>query len=90
MTLQKLHRILGALVERGYGRREVCIDKGTFVHNLEADGCVILPVCRIDVQTFELMDGDGFHDLKADGTCKQRTSIVLGGASAEFGRELSR
>ena len=85
MTLTRLHKLLSALIAEGYGRREVCISKETFTHNLEGDGCTVLPVCRVDAQAIEMMDGDGFHDLKADGTVKDRLLVVLGGASADFG-----
>lgn len=85
MTLNRLHKLLSTLIEEGYGRREVCISKETFTHNLEGDGCTVLPICRVDTQIIEMMDGDGFADLKANGTVKDRLLVVLGGASAEFG-----
>ena len=43
MTIGRLHKLLGKMVEQGHARKPVCADKGTFFHPLESDGITILP-----------------------------------------------
>lgn len=81
MTINQLHKLLGKLIEKGHGRRQVHVDKGSYHHNLEADGCVILPVWRAQVHTYRMLNEDGGWAYKADGTEITRTSLVLIGDS---------
>jgi len=81
MTLNQLHKQLGALIDKGHGRRQVCIDKRSFQHNLEPDGCVILPVCRTDTRWIVELDGDGCAVINKDGSEHGETTVILGGSS---------
>lgn len=79
MTLNQLHKQLTALIAEGYGRRQVCVDKRSFQHNLEPDGCVILPVCRTNVDWIIELDGDGCAVTNKDGSERGHTTVILGG-----------
>ena len=81
MTLNQLHKQLSTLIQQGFGRRHVCIDKESFTHNLEGDGCTILPVCRVDTALIPQIDGDGWTITNKDGTERERFTVILGGAS---------
>jgi hypothetical protein len=80
MTLNQLHKQLAKLIEQGYGRRQVCIDKASFRDNRESDGCVILPVCIVDAFWVPQADDDGGAATNKDGTERGRATIVLGGS----------
>lgn len=81
MTLNKLHKLLGKLIEQGHGRREVCVDKPTFRDNRESDGCVILDVTGVQVLTYYRLDDDGSIALAKDGSERMITGVVLYGSS---------
>ena len=84
MTLHQLHQLLGQLIEQGTAKRlSVCIDKDTFQDVREVGGCVILEVCAVEVQSHVVCDGDGFTAVRADGSERQRTSVVLMGPHRE-------
>lgn len=85
MTVNKLYELLHKLVIQGHGRKSVCIDKPSFAHNLENDGCVILEVESAQVRTYNRIGDDGGHALKADGSERLITSLVLdGGGESSF------
>lgn len=77
ITVNQLHKMLGKLIDKGEGRRQVCIDKTTFTHNCESDGCVILPVdgCRIEAVLKMNPDGGSMWD----GMERYRRMAVLFG-----------
>lgn len=77
MTINQLYKQLGQLIEHGYGRKQVCVDKSKCSHVLEADGAVIMPVSKIDARCIELMDGNGFRKELASGKTAQRTMLVI-------------
>lgn len=77
MTINQLHKLLAKYIAQGHGRRQVHVDKGSYRHNLEADGCIILPVYRAAIHSYRMLDEDGAWALKADGTEVSRTSLVL-------------
>lgn len=84
MTLNKLHKLLGELIEQGYGRMSVAIDKESFYDPREGDGCTILPVCAVDSDWIVDADDDGGTATNKDGTERGRWTVVLGGSS--YGR----
>ena len=79
MTLNQLHKRLGALIEQGCGRHRVAIDKASFVDNRESDGCTILPVMAIEDVWIPDADDDGGTAVNKDGTERGRCTVVLGG-----------
>lgn len=83
MTLNKLHKTLGKLIEQGLGRCRVSIEKDSFRDNRENDGVTILPVEEIDVQWINDADDDGGLAINKDGTERGRTLVILGGCSYE-------
>lgn len=87
MTLNRLHKQLSELIAQGLGRRQVCIDKASFTDNLEGNGCVILPMCRVDTALITQIDGDSWAITNKDGSERERLTIILGGASYTQSKE---
>ncbi len=79
MTVNQLYKTLGKLIEQGHKRTHVAVDKPTFTHNCENDGCVILNVERCDVELVLQDDGDGGIAMNQDGTERSRWTVVLRG-----------
>jgi hypothetical protein len=87
MTVNQLHKLLTKLIAQGHGRKSVYVDKGSYRDPREADGCVILPVYRGAMHTYRLLDEDGGTWINADGTERQRTSLVLIGDAGSTWKE---
>lgn len=80
MTIIKLNKLLTALIAQGHGRKKVNIDKSSFTHPLESDGCVILPVEELEVIRYGLSDDDGGTKCRQDGTeCSESSLVLFGG-----------
>lgn len=79
MTVAKLHKLLGEMVEQGQGRRPVCVNKASFYHPLESDGVAILDVTEAKADTITMADDDGWTATNADGSEKTRKVFVLAG-----------
>lgn len=83
MTVAKLHRLLGEIVERGHGRKPVCIDKSTFHHPLEGDGALILGVESVEGPRWIYnCDDEGGVKENADGSESGRMTVVLKGGES--------
>ena len=78
ITVNQLYKMMGELIESGEGRRQVCIDKTTFAHNCESDGCVILQVDGCRVQDVIQMQDDSFIDDTGNEHYK-RCVVLFGG-----------
>ena len=84
ITVAKLHRLLGALIEGGHARKPVCISKETFRHRLEPDGVTVLGVEYVEGPTFiPTSDDDGGVKTRSDGTEAGRLVVILKGACDE-------
>lgn len=81
MTVARLHKELGKLVERGLGRRRVCVNKPTFTSNLEGDGLTYHDVRHVGIYVGEFLDDDGGIATRADGTTRTMSAIVLSGSA---------
>jgi hypothetical protein len=79
MTVKKLHKILSGMIKTGNGRKPVCIEKTSFNHPLESDGCVILPVYTVTLDVVEHVDDDGGMGWNKDGTVHCTANVVLRG-----------
>lgn len=77
MTLQSLHKQLGELVVAGHGLKPVCIDKITFTHPLESDGCTILDIKKVEIKFHNMLDDDGGTKTNKKGQEVYRTSVVI-------------
>lgn len=75
MTINALNKILTKLISDGCGRRQVCVNKLTFTHPLESDGCNILQVESARIHAINVLDDDGGTKENADGT--ERLAVVL-------------
>jgi hypothetical protein len=78
MTIGKLHRKLAELIQQGHARKLVVINKKTFTHPLESDGCCMLDIADLGLEIYNIMNDDGgiIHD---NGNEKLTQSLVLRG-----------
>lgn len=83
LTVGKLHKILGRLINQGAIRRRVCVSKETFRSNLESDGVTILEAHDCRLETIHLADDDGGTGVNKDGSEKYTTVAILFGGSDE-------
>lgn len=90
MTVNRLHRILTALIGSGQGRKPVAIDKSTFRHNCESDGVVILDVEEAELMWVPLSDDDGGTAVTAKGLERGSTRLVLYGAARRIGEAIRK
>lgn len=79
ITIGRLHKILGALVEKGHARKPVCVQKDSFWGPLESDGIVIFDVTEAEFIAVLQGDDDGGTQMNRDGTERTRHSLVLRG-----------
>lgn len=79
MTVNQLHKQLSKLMEQGRGRQYVNINKSSFTHPLEGDGCVILPVYECGLEWVTTGDDDGGIKINKDGGEAGSTILVLKG-----------
>lgn len=79
MTIGRLHKLLGRMIEHGHARKKVCIYKPSFAHPLESDGAVILEVETAQIESYPMMDDDGGTKFRKDGSESLHTSLILGG-----------
>lgn len=78
MTIANLHKQLGKLIARGYARKRVVINKQTFSHPLESDGCCMLDVTGASIGDYILLNDDG-GTLQDNGNEKYVQSLILTG-----------
>ncbi|MCB0420653.1 MAG: hypothetical protein KDD61_06640 [Bdellovibrionales bacterium] len=79
MQLRTFIKKLQKIEAEGHGRALVKIDKKSFNHPLEPDGCNILDVTEIDWSYIEQLDGDGFTATTKNGQTKVKKCIILTG-----------
>jgi hypothetical protein len=79
MTIGRLHKLLGKMIEQGHARKKVCINKDSFFHPLEGDGAVILEAETAQIEAHPMIDDDGFTKFRADGSESMHTSLIIGG-----------
>ncbi len=83
MTVARLHKLLGAIVEAGHGRKPVCIDKNSFHHPLEGDGVTIQNVEIVNgPQWISMSDDDGGAKWNKDGSESGKRVVILKGGDA--------
>ena len=82
MTVQRLHRLLGQMIEDGHGRKPVFVNKASFYDNREIDGVLILPVEDIEgPKWIPMADDDGGTQCNADGSESGRRVVILQGGA---------
>ncbi len=79
MQARTLYKQLGKLIEEGLGYKKVVIQKETFNHALESDGCVFLSVKQVSLECYPIIDDDGGFKEKANGEECSTVSVVLRG-----------
>ena len=81
MTLNQLQKRIARMIEQGYGRCRVAVDKPSFRDNRENDGCVILPICGVYSEWIVDSDDDGGSATNKDGSERGRTTVIFYGDS---------
>jgi hypothetical protein len=79
VKVSTLHKALTKLIEMGHGHKPVAINKDTFTHALEADGCLILPVVHVELDWILQLDDDGGAAMNADGSERGKSVVVFSG-----------
>ena len=79
MTIKRLYKTLGKLIKQGHGRKRVCVNKGSFHHNCEEDGVVILDIEKAEIESFRISDGDGGTKCDSRGYECLHTALVIKG-----------
>lgn len=82
MTVKRLHKLLGELIEKGHARTEIVVSKTTFRHPLEADGATLLSIQGVAPQYVPQIDDDGGIKWLANGREAHRYYVVLFGDHA--------
>ena len=82
MTVQRLHKLLGQLIEQGHGRKPVCVDKGSFSSPLENDGVTVFDLETVNgPQWLCMADDDGGTKWNKDGSESGRRVVILKGGA---------
>lgn len=82
LTVARLHKELGKLIEQGHGRKPVNVHKESFHHPLESDGAVILDVESIQGPVWiSMADDDGGTKWNRDGTESGKRVVILKGGA---------
>lgn len=79
MNVNSLHKALTTLIEMGHGHKPVAINKDTFRHPLEGDGCLVLPVEHVEIDWILQLDDDGGTAMNKDGSERGKSVVVLSG-----------
>jgi hypothetical protein len=79
MQVRTLYKKLGEEIKKGFGHRKVMIDKTTFKHPLESDGCCILPIHETDMHLYPILNDDGGLSHGDRGEEKYELALVLYG-----------
>jgi hypothetical protein len=93
MTVSRLHKLLGALIEAGHGRKPVLVDRSTFSDPRDNDGLLMLPPWDVQgPRWIPMADDDGGTKWNKDGTESGQQCLLIVGDCAEpqsvFAREL--
>jgi hypothetical protein len=84
ITVARLHKLLGELIDAGHGRKPVLVDKQSFTNPCENDGAILLPVSVVNgPKWIPMLDDDGGTKWNRDGTESGKIVVVLGGEAAE-------
>lgn len=78
-TVNRLHKELGKLIEAGYGRQIVTVDKESFQHNLTE--VTFHELAGLGIQYVAMCDDDGGTKWNKNGTESHSTILILAGVS---------
>ena len=80
MTVKRLHKLLGALIDAGHERKPVLVNKSSFSHPCEQDGVCMLDLVTVDGPVWiPMSDDDGGTKFNKDGTESGKTVVMLDG-----------
>lgn len=81
MTVRNLHRVLGKMIEAGHGRTRVLVNKDSFTHPLESDGCVMIDAHHVELKLIPMIDDDGGSALDSKGRERTIKALVIDGGN---------
>jgi hypothetical protein len=84
MTVARLYKQLGAMIQNGQGWMKVAVNKRSFHHPLEGDGAVILNAESASHKWVPLTNDDGGAALRKDGTERGSMRFVIDGGREAF------
>lgn len=79
ITVNKLNKLTSKLIREGHGRKVVHVNKNTFTHDLEQDGCIVLPVETVEINWIPTIDDNGRFKENQNGSESGKTLCVLRG-----------
>lgn len=84
MTVSRLHKLLGALIEAGHGRKPVLVDRATFSDPRDNDGLLMLPPWNVQgPRWIPTADDDGGTKWNRDGSEAGKQCVLIVGDCAE-------
>jgi hypothetical protein len=84
MTVARLHKLLGALIDSGHGRKPVLVDRSTFSDPRDNDGLIMLPPWTVQgPRWIPWADDDGGTKWNRDGSEAGKQCVVIVGDCAE-------
>jgi hypothetical protein len=84
MTVARLHKLLGALIEAGHGRKPVLVDRSTFSDPRDNDGLLMLPPRYVQgPRWIPTADDDGGTKWNKDGSEAGQQCVLIVGDCAE-------
>lgn len=81
MTVTTLHKLLTKAIAQGRGRLRVAVNKPSFTHPLERDGCVFIDVEKAEIETVYLVGPDGGTAVDSRGRERTVTFFALDGGN---------
>lgn len=81
VTIQHLHKLLTKEIEKGNGRRKVCVDKPSLYHPLEDDGAIIIDVHAAVVESVQQLNDDGGIGHGPCNSERYKTCLVIRGGA---------
>lgn len=81
MTVARLHKQLGEMVQSGQGWMQVCVYKPSFSRPLESEGADVLDVKSGAHEWIPLCGDNGSIAVRADGTERGSMCFVLYGGA---------
>lgn len=84
MTVSRLHKLLGALIDAGHGRKPVLVDRATFSDPRDNDGLILLPPWAVQgPRWIPNADDDGGAKWNRDGSESGQRCVLIVGDCAE-------
>lgn len=81
MTVKNLHAFLTRALKNGHARTRVVVNKASFTHPLEPDGCVLIDAHHVEITRVDLMNEDGGIAFDCRGQQRSFRALVIDGGN---------